>query len=271
MEHLGWVASLRYHPAYGSRRGGGVHLLSRYAKDRTERAREGLVAELGSCFLCADLGLSPELEPRPDHARYLGSWLKVLGDDKRRYSPLRHMRSVPWDFCIVSSRRPRKNARSPDASPFVVLPGTAGAPIQLRALSLGLHIGLHADDGARRDRPYFGLHDFDCLEGLQHARLDHRVAVVGKAEGLLPSPGCCCVRSCQRCRSERAMVARSRRGCSKCLLGLTSNAVAPFGRSARVRSTGWPCHVCLRPAKANDYPFHACDRPPDPRGSMRHV
>jgi len=25
----------------------------------------------------------PELEPRPDHAAYLGSWLKVLADDKR--------------------------------------------------------------------------------------------------------------------------------------------------------------------------------------------
>jgi antirestriction protein ArdC len=57
--------------------------LSRYAKDRSERAREELVAELGSCFLCADLGIAPELEPRPDHASYLGSWLKVLADDKR--------------------------------------------------------------------------------------------------------------------------------------------------------------------------------------------
>lgn len=57
--------------------------LSRYAKDRTERAREELVAELGSCFLCADLGIAPELEPRPDHASYLQSWLKVLADDKR--------------------------------------------------------------------------------------------------------------------------------------------------------------------------------------------
>lgn len=57
--------------------------LSRYAKDRSERAREELIAELGSCFLCADLGIVPELEPRPDHASYLGSWLKVLGDDKR--------------------------------------------------------------------------------------------------------------------------------------------------------------------------------------------
>lgn len=43
----------------------------------------GYIAELGSCFLCADLGIVPELEPRPDHASYLASWLKVLADDKR--------------------------------------------------------------------------------------------------------------------------------------------------------------------------------------------
>ncbi|MBB2687783.1 UNVERIFIED_ORG: antirestriction protein ArdC [Rhizobium etli] len=57
--------------------------LSRYAKDKTERGREELIAELGSCFLCADLGIAPELEPRPDHASYLGAWLTVLSDDKR--------------------------------------------------------------------------------------------------------------------------------------------------------------------------------------------
>jgi antirestriction protein ArdC len=44
-------------------------------------AREELVAELGAAFLCADLGLS--LEDREDHASYIGSWLKVLKDDKR--------------------------------------------------------------------------------------------------------------------------------------------------------------------------------------------
>lgn len=37
----------------------------------------GYVAELGSCFLCADLGITPELEPRPDHASYLCSWLEL--------------------------------------------------------------------------------------------------------------------------------------------------------------------------------------------------
>ena len=57
--------------------------LSRYAKDNSERAREELIAELGSCFLCADLGIVPELEPRPDHASYLASWLKVLSSDTR--------------------------------------------------------------------------------------------------------------------------------------------------------------------------------------------
>ena len=57
--------------------------LSRYSKDRSERAREELIAELGSCFLCADLGISPELEPRPDHASYLASWLEVLSSEKR--------------------------------------------------------------------------------------------------------------------------------------------------------------------------------------------
>ncbi len=57
--------------------------LSRYAKDRTERAREECVAELGSCFLCADLGIAPELEPRSDHASYLASWLSLLKSDKR--------------------------------------------------------------------------------------------------------------------------------------------------------------------------------------------
>jgi antirestriction protein ArdC len=44
-------------------------------------AREELVAELGAAFLAADLGL--ELEPRPDHAAYLASWLQVVQGDKR--------------------------------------------------------------------------------------------------------------------------------------------------------------------------------------------
>lgn len=44
-------------------------------------AKEELVAELGSAFLCADLELTPEV--REDHAAYLQSWLKVLKSDVR--------------------------------------------------------------------------------------------------------------------------------------------------------------------------------------------
>ena len=44
-------------------------------------AREELVAELGAAFLAADLGLA--IEPRPDHASYIASWIKVLQDDTR--------------------------------------------------------------------------------------------------------------------------------------------------------------------------------------------
>ncbi len=59
-------------------------------------AREELVAELGAAFLCADLGLT--LEPRPDHAAYLASWLKVLRADKRFiFTAAAHAeRAVAW-------------------------------------------------------------------------------------------------------------------------------------------------------------------------------
>jgi antirestriction protein ArdC len=44
-------------------------------------AKEELVAELGAAFLCADLGITPEV--REDHAAYIAFWLKALQDDKR--------------------------------------------------------------------------------------------------------------------------------------------------------------------------------------------
>lgn len=44
-------------------------------------AFEELVAELGAAFLCAHLGVTPEI--REDHAAYLAHWLQVLQQDKR--------------------------------------------------------------------------------------------------------------------------------------------------------------------------------------------
>ena len=44
-------------------------------------AFEELVAEVGSAFLCAEIGVTPEV--RDDHAAYLASWLEVLNQEKR--------------------------------------------------------------------------------------------------------------------------------------------------------------------------------------------
>ena len=49
--------------------------------DDQARAREELVAELGSAFLCADLGIASS--PRADHASYIASWLELLKDEPR--------------------------------------------------------------------------------------------------------------------------------------------------------------------------------------------
>lgn len=44
-------------------------------------AAEELVAEIGSAFLCAELGITQDT--RPDHAQYLAQWLNLLKDDSR--------------------------------------------------------------------------------------------------------------------------------------------------------------------------------------------
>jgi len=44
-------------------------------------AKEELVAEIGSAFLAADLGLT--LRPRKDHAAYIQSWMRILGSDPK--------------------------------------------------------------------------------------------------------------------------------------------------------------------------------------------
>ena len=44
-------------------------------------AKEELVAELGACFLAADLGFEPM--PQEHHVAYIQNWLNALKDDKR--------------------------------------------------------------------------------------------------------------------------------------------------------------------------------------------
>ena len=76
-----WYATLLHELVHWS---GADHRLARTFGKRfgdDAYAMEELVAELGSAFLCGDLGLSTS--PRPDHASYLSSWLKVLKADNR--------------------------------------------------------------------------------------------------------------------------------------------------------------------------------------------
>lgn len=52
-----------------------------FSKERSQYAFEELVAELGSAFQCARLGIEPQA--REDHAEYVANWLAGLRNDKR--------------------------------------------------------------------------------------------------------------------------------------------------------------------------------------------
>jgi hypothetical protein len=54
--------------------------LGKRVGDRAYVAEE-LIAEIGAAFVCADLGITPQV--REDHAQYLGHWLSVLKSDSR--------------------------------------------------------------------------------------------------------------------------------------------------------------------------------------------
>lgn len=63
-------------------------------------AREELVAELGSAFLCAALGIVPTVR----HADYLGSWLAVLREDNRAIFRAASQASKAADWLLARHR-----------------------------------------------------------------------------------------------------------------------------------------------------------------------
>jgi antirestriction protein ArdC len=72
-------------------------------------AMEELIAELGSAYLCATLGLSPE-EPREDHAGYLAGWLKVLKSDKRAIFTAASKAQAASDYLIETAKSNQEQA-----------------------------------------------------------------------------------------------------------------------------------------------------------------
>lgn len=80
---------------------------SRLARDLSgsfgskDYAREELVAEMASAFVCASLGIAPTVR----HADYLGSWLDVLREDNRAIFRAASLASKAADF-LLASREP---------------------------------------------------------------------------------------------------------------------------------------------------------------------
>ncbi len=104
---------------------------SRCARDLRGRfgeeayAAEELVAELGAAFICADLALTPE--PRPDHAAYVASWLRVLRGDKRAILRQRPRRRPRRTGCTCASPPRWNGPGGGGAGPGGIGRGWAGA------------------------------------------------------------------------------------------------------------------------------------------------
>jgi len=60
-------------------------------------AREELVAEMGSAFICASLGIVPTVR----HADYVGNWLAVLKNDARAIVSAASHASKASDFLLA--------------------------------------------------------------------------------------------------------------------------------------------------------------------------
>ena len=81
---------------------------SRLARELTVKfasdgyAREELVAELATAFVCASLGIVPTVR----HADYIGNWLQVLKEDSRAIFKAASMASKACDYILAFEQNP---------------------------------------------------------------------------------------------------------------------------------------------------------------------
>jgi len=71
----------------------------------TAYAREELVAEIGGCFLAAEIGV-PQSDDLTNHAAYLASWLKILGADPTAIFLAAGQASAAVDFLLPREPQP---------------------------------------------------------------------------------------------------------------------------------------------------------------------
>jgi antirestriction protein ArdC len=75
-------------------------------------AREELVAEITSAFVCASLGIVPTVR----HADYIGSWLEVLREDDRAIVRAASAASKAADYLLAFCRESNECVESVESS-----------------------------------------------------------------------------------------------------------------------------------------------------------
>ncbi len=83
-------------------------------------AREELIAEMGSAFLCASLGIVPTVR----HADYIGAWLDVLREDSRAIFRAASAASKAADWLL--ERHAERLSRVCAGGSGMTAPGTRG-------------------------------------------------------------------------------------------------------------------------------------------------
>ncbi|AJA11385.1 hypothetical protein SKP52_22690 [Sphingopyxis fribergensis] len=68
-----------------------------FLEPRIGAGLSGYVAEMGSAFLCAALGIEPSVR----HADYIGSWLEVLREDNRAIFRAASLASKAADWLLA--------------------------------------------------------------------------------------------------------------------------------------------------------------------------
>ena len=79
---------------------------SRKEKENTYALGE-LVAEIGSCYVCRELGV-PASDDMTNHIAYLKNWLRGMRDDPRFIFSASALASKAADFILSFSRKPEE-------------------------------------------------------------------------------------------------------------------------------------------------------------------
>ena len=103
-----WYSTLLHELMHWS---GAEHRMARTFGERfgdDAYAMEEMVAELGAAFLCGDLGIT--VEPRPDHADYIGHWLRILKADRKAIFTAASAANKASEFLMTFSQTQQREA-----------------------------------------------------------------------------------------------------------------------------------------------------------------